>query len=78
MSRPSTVGGNSSRRFDASANSATGVASYNHPSGCLRGADRRILSASFSSLMAGPAATTAQTCKIEKKLPFGTTGNRNL
>ena len=39
---------------------------------------RRTSPASFSSLMAGRAVTTAQTSKIEKKLPFGTTGNRNL
>jgi hypothetical protein len=39
---------------------------------------RRTSPASFSSLMAERAVTTAQAIKIEKKPPFGTTGNRNL
>jgi hypothetical protein len=39
---------------------------------------RRISSLSFSKLLENSLVTIAQSSKIEKKLPFGTTRNRNL
>jgi hypothetical protein len=40
--------------------------------------DRRTFSASFSSLLAVCPKRVVYASKIEKKLPFGRTGNRNL
>jgi hypothetical protein len=39
---------------------------------------RRNCSTSFARLAENGLVTTAQSAKIEKKLPFGRTGNRNL